>query len=420
MEVLMRVLRYIISGRSGFVFEIAVCEILFAIGSKPRKWPWLTIPLAIVAHLLFGLLIPYFNRVSLVIFAVSILLQFAVLKLSIHRVIFNSVAAYATQNLAINIRTAIRCLTGWTGAMNIFIAFLTDAIVYTLCYFIFAKKGQRNELRINYFYLYAICFLTTFVTNVLFWYLTKAVGEHIESSLTLCICCLVALMLQYNALQRGVVNYESAVLERLLYMEQKQHDISQENIEIINYKCHDLKRQITTLKELFGDKTAAEIFGEAEKAVEIYDKSVNTKNKNLDLVINGNKLLCDKYDIALEIMADGSLLDFMAPADIYSLFENALQNAFESVKEEEEGFRTISLNIHESEGGGYVVIEIKNFCTRKLKFLNGKPISNKADPKFHGYGIRSMEYIVEKYGGNMVINYQDNIFLVKILFKIPT
>ena len=158
MEVLMRVLRYIIFGQSRFVFEIAVCEILFAIGSKPRKWPWLTIPLAIVAHLLFGLLIPYFNRVTLVIFAVSILLQFAVLKLSIHRVIFNSVAAYATQNLAVNIRTAIRCLTGWTGGLNVLISFLTDAIVYALCYFIFAKKGQRNELRINYFYLYAICF----------------------------------------------------------------------------------------------------------------------------------------------------------------------------------------------------------------------------------------------------------------------
>lgn len=418
MEWIMWIARYMISGKSGFVFEIAVCEILFAIGAKPRKYPWVTIPLALCAHILFGVLIPYFNRVTLVIFAVSILLQFAVLKLSMHRVIFNSVAAYATQNLSINIRSVLRCLIGWSGWVQILGVYLTDIIVYSLCYFIFAKKGQRDELHINYVYLYAISFLTIIITNILFWYLTRAVGNRIESSLTLCICCIVSLMLQYNAFQRGVVHYESTVLQRLLYMEQKQHEISQENIELINLKAHDLKRQIATLKELYGDEIAAEMLRETEKAVQIYDSSVNTNNKNLDLVINGKKFLCEKHGISLDIMANGSLLDFMTPADTYSLFENALQNAIESVQGEEPQYRIITLNIHKSEGG-YVVVEIKNFCTREVHFHNGRPLSNKADPQFHGYGIRSMEYIVEKYGGNMVIDYREKVFLVKILFKIP-
>lgn len=409
--------KYFVSGRSGFVFEIVICELLFAIGLKPRKYAWISIPLAVAIHLLFGLHVPYFNRVTLVIFALSILLQFAILKASIHRIIFNSVAAYATQSLALNLRSIIVILTGSSGWWSLLIAYLTDAVVYAICYFVFAKQAQNNELHVNYFYLYVIAFLTVFITNVLFWYLTKAVGTRIEAQLTFCICCVISLMLQYNAFRSGIVNYERTVLERLLYMEQTQHEITQESIEIINLKSHDLKRQIATMKEVFGDKDTAEIFGEAERALEVYDNSITTNNKNLDLIVNTEKMICDKHGIKLEIMADGALLNFMLPADIYSLFGNALRNAIESLQNEEEKYRTITMNIHENCGGNYVVVEIKNPCTKELHFQDGRPLTSKEDTRFHGYGIRSMEYIVKKYNGNMVINYQDNVFLVKILFK---
>lgn len=418
MNTLYDILRYIIIGKSGFVFEIAVCEILFASGSKFRKWPWLTVPAAIAAHLTFGLLVPYFERVTLVIFVLSVLLQFAVLKQPFHRVVFNSVSAYATQNLAVNVFDFIRLLTKLTGWGMLLVKYAVDAAIYAACYFIFARKNRRTELHINYIYLGVVCVLTLLITNVLGWYLTKAVGMRYETLITLTVCCIGSLMLLNSALYRGKASFEKATLERLLHMEQKQHEITQESIEIINYKCHDLKKQIAALKDMFGDEVAAEIFGEAEKAVQIYDSSINTGNKNLDLIINEEKLFCDKYGISLDIMADGSLLSFMVPADIYSLFGNALRNAVESVMDEEQRYRTISLNVHRN--GAYLVIEIKNFCTRPVEFKKGKPVTWKADKQFHGYGIKSMEYIVEKYGGNMVIDFKDNTFLVKVLIKLPS
>lgn len=80
--------------------------------------------------------------------------------------------------------------------------------------------------------------------------------------------------------------------------------------------------------------------------------------------------------------------------------------------------RNIALNVHLN--GEYVCISVTNVCTRKIKFSDGLPVTSKEDKNFHGYGMRSMEYIVKKYGGNMVVNLANNMFTVKIIIKKPS
>ena len=147
-----------------------------------------------------------------------------------------------------------------------------------------------------------------------------------------------------------------------------------------------------------------------------YNSLVNTGNKNLDLIISEEKLICEKHGIPFDVMADGEAVSFIQPVDLYSLIGNALRNAVENSLKENEKHRSISMDIHTV--NGYVCIEITNYCTQKIEFANGFPITSKADTKFHGFGIQSMKYVVEKYGGNMVIHYQNNIFLVKVIFPV--
>lgn len=413
MEGLLRAFQWCTDGRNGFVFQLLLCEILYLLPAKPRKFPFLLIPSAVAAYLLFGLLVPYFNRITLVIFVFSILLQWGVFKISFNRVLFNSTAAYATQNLAVDLCNCLDLLTGWRGWARMGMKLFVTLAVYLICYFVFAKRGRNQELHIRYAYLYVICLLTVIVTNLLFWYEPRSA----ITQLTLAICCIIALMLQYSAFGHGIRNHERAILEQLLYMEQKQHAVSEEAIQLINIKCHDLKKQIALLKQQYGDNVS-EVIAEAERAVTVYDSFADTGNKNLDIVINEEMPYCDRHGIRLDVMADGKLIDFMAPSDVYSLFGNALRNAVESVETEEETHREIELRIHRT--GEYAVITVKNYCSRQLEFRNGLPLTHKEDEHFHGYGLRSMEYIVKKYGGNMVIDNSGNMFLVKIIIKLPS
>ena len=44
--------------------------------------------------------------------------------------------------------------------------------------------------------------------------------------------------------------------------------------------------------------------------------------------------------------------------------------------------------------------------------------STKGDDNYHGFGMKSIQYVVEKYGGNLVANLEEKIFSVDIIFPV--
>lgn len=48
--------------------------------------------------------------------------------------------------------------------------------------------------------------------------------------------------------------------------------------------------------------------------------------------------------------------------------------------------------------------------------FTGLPLTTKEDKNFHGFGVRSIWYIVEKYKGDLLMRTSQERFLVDILF----
>lgn len=103
----------------------------------------------------------------------------------------------------------------------------------------------------------------------------------------------------------------------------------------------------------------------------------------------------------------------MAPADVYALMGNALDNALERVLKEKEGERIISFQIRHH--NDMVLIHLENRCSRMLRFENGIPITDKKDKTQHGFGVKSMRYIVEKYQGELLMSVKNGKFNLDIL-----
>ena len=226
--------------------------------------------------------------------------------------------------------------------------------------------------------------------------------------------CLMLFVLT-GLLKESMQSRQLEILEQLLSSDQLRQEISRETIDIINMKCHDLKHQIARIREnTTGDD---EFLREAEEAVRIYDSSVNTGNKALDTVLMEKKLYCEKYLIQLTCIADGEKLTFMQPADVYSLFGNALDNAIESVlKEEETEKRVISLSV--SERMQLLTIRVENYLAEKPEILNGLPVTTKDDKKHHGFGMKSIQYIARKYGGEISVASEDHAFILNIIIPL--
>ena len=218
-------------------------------------------------------------------------------------------------------------------------------------------------------------------------------------------CCELRVRKELEAVQNVLQNQ---------YMQYKQ---SRESIELINYKYHDLKHQIAVLRSEEDPKKREEFLNRMEEEIRQYEAQNKTGNKVLDTVLTTKSLYCAKHGITFTCVADGTLLDFMDVMDICSIFGNALDNAIEcELKIPEKEKRLIHVTV--SKQKQFLILRFENYCEEKLQYQEGTPVTTKKEKDFHGYGLKSIQYTVNKYDGAVSVNLEDNWFELKVLIPI--
>ena len=61
-------------------------------------------------------------------------------------------------------------------------------------------------------------------------------------------------------------------------------------------------------------------------------------------------------------------------------------------------------------------IQSENYYTGELQFEEGLPQTTKEDADWHGFGLKSIKMIVQKYGGELTMHAEDGVFHLSILF----
>lgn len=232
--------------------------------------------------------------------------------------------------------------------------------------------------------------------------------------------CLFFLYMQNSIEKQQWAEQERDMIRGLWERQQVQYRISQENISLINRKCHDLKYQMAALRSLEDGKERDAQLKELEEAVMIYDSAIRTGNAALDTVLTEKSLHCEANQIRLVCMADASALEFMGNVDLYTIFGNALDNAMEYLmKLGEPDKRIIKVTVFREKG--FVVIRVKNPCEEDVTFVDGLPQTTKAEPGgkgYHGFGLKSIRYTVEKYGGQMHCQCAKGAFELQIMLPV--
>ena len=229
--------------------------------------------------------------------------------------------------------------------------------------------------------------------------------------------CSLAIGMQFSMLGKRIAETELAEVQGLWDRDRKLYEMSKENVELINVKCHDLKKQIRALRTASGevDKDALR---EIEQAVNIYDGAVKTGSDVLDVILAEKSLYCEKHGIKLTCIADGEKLNFMSKPDIYSLFENAISNAVEAVSGIADPDRRIA-RLKVTCSGRLISVHIENCCDAAPEFEDGLPKTTKGDERWHRYGMRSMRLIAEKYGGGLSASVEDGMFNLDVVLPLP-
>ncbi|MBR1813009.1 MAG: GHKL domain-containing protein [Lachnospiraceae bacterium] len=229
------------------------------------------------------------------------------------------------------------------------------------------------------------------------------------------VCLSICLIMQYILFENDILQEERQKIRQALQMKADYYEVSRENIALINTKCHDMRHQLCYLSP--STESGERYRQQIEEIINVYDGIVKTENEALNVVLTEKSLLCGKRHIRISCMADGEALAFLDDIDIYSLFGNLLDNAIESVEKlTDPEKRVIDLSV--TRKNGFVFIQVMNYFEGELQFDGGFPVTQKENKDYHGYGLRSIQLIADKYHGKMNIEPKDQLFVVNLLFPV--
>lgn len=293
-------------------------------------------------------------------------------------------------------------------------------LAYTAMYALFVRRIKRGvkfkikSMTIMLFIMVALI-VEIFINLIAVYYSTdESFIVSLMNTVYESLCSIFLLYIQFGLVKADELEKELDFTRELLREKERQYKLSKDNIELINFKCHDLRHQIREIGE--GKGLPAEAVEEIKDAISIYDASVHTDNEVLDIILTEKSLKCTRDSIALTCVADGRSLDFMEKSDIYSLFGNALDNAMEAVMQLETERRTVGVIVRSV--GNMVSVNIYNPYAGEVETdADGLPMTTKDNGDFHGFGIKSIKRIAEKYNGICTTSTNNNTFVLNVLMS---
>ena len=453
-----------------FTVELIVAEYICAYGLRKRSMFWLRLVGSAVFCLGVAFAIPipgtmynaYYSSVMfLSLFAVSLFAMWFCYKEKFISVLFRAIAGYTTQHVAyqiydlaaLGVSAAFSGKAGANGAYGSGVVGGTSSvwssilrnpekfaagtaqfeyacmftvfayvIIYPAVYYfgnLFVERRLKDSDKFELKPSLAFAFIVLFVlSNIIMsacttYYSTDEFDTFYVVQLDVynIAAAFFSLYFMIEVIYRKQLERDYAAADRRLQQSGEQYKLSKRNVELINMKCHDLKHQIHSV---VGGTIDRDTLDEIDKVISIYDAEILTGNAALDTILTEKSLYCTKHDIKLYCIVDGKLLNFISDADLYSLFGNILDNAIEAVRPLVKKHRFIDLSV--AEVNGFVRIKASNRYDGELRFEGGLPKSTKGNDEIHGYGMKSIRHVCQRYGAEMSVTADNGKFEIAIVF----
>ena len=430
-----------------FMFQLLAAEFLFCCRLRRRSHFWLRYALAVILCFGFSVALVWqpdnaigLSVIFLLMFSATLGASLFVYDVSFGSLLFCLTSAYLLQHFAYCISNCVLLICGLNtniygvyteeviiqqpvSVSEMFGHILTFAVYYLsywLVYLFFSRRIRRDEeprLKSRSLLPVCVCALAlSIVVNAVFVYLATDGDLIMLMNVYNAACCLFIIYVLFNMLKKTAMQRELDAVNRMLSKAEEQYEASKRSIELVNIKCHDLKQQIRTIgrANFINEAAIKEISG----VISVYDSAIDTGNGPLDIILTEKSLMCRGEGIAIDCIADGSLLSFMTEAEIYSMFGNAIDNAARAVLAAGEGVsRRIGITVRKVRS--FVTVQVRNPFSGGLHLSgDGLPKTTKADGANHGLGLKSIRYIAEKYKGRMSVKTEDNMFYLNIIFPL--
>lgn len=291
------------------------------------------------------------------------------------------------------------------------------------------NRKQNTKLNIEIFSLYLIPVISTFIIATLIFI---CLSVRLSTPLTCLIFISAILLLIINLLTFWFYNYtqqKNYEFTKLQLQLQKEYD-SAEYYKMLLKQDEEQKILIHDIKNHLQSISALNEQGAQKKITTYIDQIIHSPNLQNSVRICDNALLnailvryirnCEEKKIALRADIRKGLLEFLTYDELTALFCNLLDNAVEAASEIPNSY--IELSVTYQENASLTMLSMINSCLKNpFSEKTGKLLSHKQNSLRHGYGMKSVQNIAEKYNGAMEIYYDENnmAFHTIITLKAP-
>ena len=424
-----------------FVWELVAATLLFLLPFARRKkgfLPCLAAGIALLSVMImvrFPILslqdaLPYGIRQFLVgsiyVFMALCILGLSVLcfHLTVSDALYFTISGYAAQHLVYVLVHEVVARVLWPDLPDSLVLYILTAVIgcvalYWPLYRIFAPRLRRcagqmftDEPRqiIYHLVMLVVLMFCTFSCQHLF---ELVEGQQIMGATLGALICMLILSVQYGALVAVRSGQDRAISEQMIRDAERHYHHSRELIDYVNRTVHDLKHTLKGLEHGSAEEKA-KFATETAAVIEDYQRLVYSDNEVLNTILAEKALLCENNNISFSVSIGQVDLSFLSVPDLYVMLGNAIDNAVEGVlKVTDPEKRAISVSIQPK--GGFLVIQTNNYFSGSVQMHGGLPLTSKHNRLGHGYGLKNIRALAEKYGGSLSVTNQDQVFILIIL-----
>lgn len=256
---------------------------------------------------------------------------------------------------------------------------------------IFITKSALDDDKLI---LYLICLATilvliNFITYYFILLINKANQGQIEYKL---------LKMQHNNIKQTIAN------TKILY----------ENISSIK---HDMEKHLIAIRSMADKNNDNEVCKYVNTIIDenftSIQKIVFTESDIFNAITNSRLEICNRCGIKVSINIESEIIKYIEPESIPVLIGNIFDNAIEAVQNCEK--KLIIFGVQKQ--GEYISIYMENTFNPLFSDIDLK--TTKKNKSEHGYGLKNVKKLVDKYDGMLRIFQNDlGMFCCDVLLKI--
>lgn len=284
----------------------------------------------------------------------------------------------------------------------------TSKIIYFLITLIFSRIANPDsgmkKLPLTLFLYPVACSICL----VLFWHIVTQPGLSLDIQFRLSIASvlhMVSTILLFITYQHQLEKESKAIhmqneVERLR-VEKSYYDILEQQNQKLRIYAHDAKNHLTAIQSLTDDPQINQYIGSLSRQLADYTRICNSGNKMLDIMLHKYDLECRSKGIDFQYDVKLCNLSGIEDIDLVAILGNLMDNAMTAAARSEEKYICLETGRHNA----YQILTIRNSSDAAPQTEGDSLISSKKNKEYHGFGLKSVAQVLQKYQGDFDWNY---------------